>query len=60
VACAEDGSDQPLLYTKNFDFPDGKARFYAVPWSEPTDQQDAQYDLHLNNGRLLEHFHEGT
>src|SRR6204780_4667918 len=57
---AEDGSDQPLLYTKNFNFPDGKARFYPVPWSEPTDQQDASYDLHLNNGRLLEHFHEGN
>ena len=57
---AEDGSDQPLLYTKKFNFPDGKARFYPVPWTEPTDQQDAEYDLHLNNGRLLEHFHEGN
>ncbi len=57
---AEDGSDQPLLYTKAFNFPDGKARFFPVPWSEPTDQQDSEYDLHLNNGRLLEHFHEGN
>ena len=57
---AEDGSDQPLLYTKQFFFPDGKASFFPVPWSEPTDQQDAEYDLHLNNGRLLEHFHEGN
>jgi formate dehydrogenase major subunit len=57
---AEDGSDQPLLYTKEFEFPDGKATFFPVPWSEPADQQDAEYDLHLNNGRLLEHFHEGN
>jgi formate dehydrogenase major subunit len=57
---AEDGSDQPLLYTKQFKFPDGKATFFPVPWSEPTDQQDAEFDLHLNNGRLLEHFHEGN
>ena len=57
---AEDGSDQPLLYTKVFNFPDGKARFFPAPWSEPTDQQDSEYDLHLNNGRLLEHFHEGN
>jgi formate dehydrogenase major subunit len=57
---AEDGSDQPLLYTKQFKFPDGKARFYPIPWTEPTDQPDAEYDLHLNNGRLLEHFHEGN
>jgi formate dehydrogenase major subunit len=57
---AEDGSDQPLLYTKQFKFPDGKANFFPVPWTEPSDQQDAEFDLHLNNGRLLEHFHEGN
>jgi formate dehydrogenase major subunit len=57
---AEDGSDQPLLYTKAFKFPDGKANFFPVPWTEPSDQENAEYDLHLNNGRLLEHFHEGN
>jgi formate dehydrogenase major subunit len=57
---AEDGSDQPLLYTKQFKFPDGKANFFPLTWTEPSDQQDAEYDLHLNNGRLLEHFHEGN
>ena len=57
---AADGSDQPLLYTERFNFPDGKARFYPVPWTEPSDQPNAEYDLHLNNGRLLEHFHEGN
>ena len=57
---AEDGSDQPLLYTKEFKFPDGKANFFPVPWTEPSDQENAEYDLHLNNGRLLEHFHEGN
>jgi formate dehydrogenase major subunit len=25
-----------------------------------SEQPDAAYDLHLNNGRLLEHFHEGN
>jgi formate dehydrogenase major subunit len=57
---AADGTDEPLLYTQKFAFPDGKARFFPLQWSEPTDQQDANYDLHLNNGRLLEHFHEGN
>ena len=57
---AEDGSDQPLLYTKQFKFPDGKANFYPLAWYEPSNLQDAEYDLHLNNGRLLEHFHEGN
>src|SRR5580698_2266556 len=57
---AKDGSDQPLLYTQQFNFPDGMATFFPVPWTEPSDQQNAEYDLHLNNGRLLEHFHEGN
>jgi formate dehydrogenase major subunit len=57
---AADGSDQPLLYTKEFQFPDGKARLYPLEWTEPTDQPNEEYDLHLNNGRLLEHFHEGN
>ena len=29
-------------------------------WVEPYEQVDEEYDLHLNNGRLLEHFHEGN
>jgi formate dehydrogenase major subunit len=57
---AADGSDQPLLYTEKFNFPDGKARLYPLSWTEPTDQPDEEYDLHLNNGRMLEHFHEGN
>jgi formate dehydrogenase major subunit len=57
---AADGTDQPLLYTKGFAFPDGKARLFPLILSEPTDQPNAEFDLHLNNGRLLEHFHEGN
>jgi formate dehydrogenase major subunit len=57
---AADGTDQPLLYTKRFNFPDGKARLYPLSLSTPTDQPDEEFDLHLNNGRLLEHFHEGN
>lgn len=54
------GNSQPLLYTERFAFPDGKARLFPVAWREPVDQPDAEYDLHLNNGNLLEHFHEGN
>ncbi|MEA2709733.1 MAG: formate dehydrogenase major subunit [Phycisphaerales bacterium] len=57
---AADGTDEPLLYTKAFAFPDGKARLFPLVRSEPTEQPDAEFDLHLNNGRLLEHFHEGN
>src|SRR5258706_8098197 len=57
---AADGSDQPLLYTKEFAFPDGKAKLFPLKWTEYPEQPDAEFDLHLNNGRLLEHFHEGN
>jgi formate dehydrogenase major subunit len=57
---AADGSDQPLLYTKKFNFPDGKARLFPLSWTGPAETANAQFDLHLNNGRLLEHFHEGN
>ncbi|MCE4957393.1 formate dehydrogenase subunit alpha [Macrococcoides caseolyticum] len=55
----EDGSDSPLLFTEGFPFEDKKARFFPVDWTEPT-EYEAQYDIHVNNGRLLEHFHEGN
>ncbi|HEX3746890.1 MAG TPA: formate dehydrogenase subunit alpha [Bryobacteraceae bacterium] len=57
---AADGSDEPLLYTKEFAFPDGKARLFPLAWREAPERPDAEYDLHLNNGRMLEHFHEGN
>ncbi len=57
---AADGTDTPLLYTDHFHFPDGKARFHPVQWQEPDEKTDADYDLLLNNGRLLEQFHEGN
>ena len=57
---APDGTDEPLLYTKGFHFPDGKARLFPLTWSGPQERLDADFDLHLNNGRLLEHFHEGN
>jgi len=57
---AADGTDQGLLYTREFAFPDGKARLFPLSLTEPTDQPNAEFDLHLNNGRLLEHFHEGN
>ena len=35
---AADGSDQPLLFTEKFPFPDGKAKFYPLEWIEPCEQ----------------------
>ncbi|WP_243647113.1 formate dehydrogenase subunit alpha [Scopulibacillus darangshiensis] len=55
----EDTTDSSLLFTETFPFDDGKARFFPVDWTRPTGTND-EYDLHINNGRLLEHFHEGN
>jgi formate dehydrogenase major subunit len=57
---AKDGTDQPLLYTKQFNTPTGKSKLFPLAWAEWSEQPNVEFDLHLNNGRLLEHFHEGT
>ncbi len=57
---ATDGTDTPLLYLNGFHFPDGKARLYPATYQPPQQADSAQYDLHLNSGRMLEHFHEGN
>jgi len=55
-----DGTDTPLLFKDEFPFPDGKAQFHPVLWIEPSERAGPTYDLHLNNGRLLEHFEQGS
>ncbi|HZR35429.1 MAG TPA: formate dehydrogenase subunit alpha [Nevskia sp.] len=51
-----DGGDSPLLYTESFHTPDGRAVLYPVQWEAPAEVPDAEYDLSLDNGRMLEHF----
>jgi formate dehydrogenase major subunit len=55
----EDGTDSPLLYEDGFPLPGGKARLHPVDWTPPLSLPD-EYDIELNNGRILEHFHEGN
>jgi formate dehydrogenase major subunit len=55
-----DGTDQPVLYLNGFAFPDRKARLYPLAFNEPDEAPDSDFDLFLNNGRILEHFHEGN
>jgi formate dehydrogenase major subunit len=57
---AKDGKDSPVLFIEKFPFPDGKARFFPVEWIPPSEEQNEDFDLHLNNGRLLEHFEQGS
>ncbi len=59
---AADGTDEPLLYLKEFAVPGqgGKALLFPLKYTPPTEVPDAEFDLHFNNGRMLEHFHEGN
>lgn len=56
---SKEGKDTPYLYSEKFNFFDGKARFYPTKFYEPLETND-EYDLYLNNGRMLEHFHWGN
>ncbi len=53
------GADTPLLFENGFPFPDNKAQFALSDWV-PVVEYEPQYDCHINNGRMLEHFHEGN
>jgi formate dehydrogenase major subunit len=54
-----DGRDSRYLYSDRFAFPDGKAHFHPPKWIPPL-ASDEQFDLYLNNGRVLEQFHWGN
>ncbi len=54
-----DGTDTPVLYLNGFNFPDKKARFGLFDYVAPAEFPE-EFDLSLDNGRLLEHFHEGN
>ncbi len=39
---------------------DGKAKIFFRPYAAPVEQPDAEYDVWLSTGRVLEHWHSGT
>ncbi|WP_449186226.1 formate dehydrogenase subunit alpha [Zhurongbacter thermophilus] len=50
----------PILHTDKFAHPDGKGRFYAVPYQGPWEEPDEEYPFIMTTGRVLQHFHTGT
>jgi nitrate reductase (cytochrome) len=40
--------------------PDGRATIFALPYQPAAEPPDAEYDLWLCTGRVLEHWHTGT
>lgn len=57
---SSDGNDTPTLFLDGFAFPNKKARLCSLEYFAASEVVDGEFDLHLNNGRLLEHFHEGN
>jgi nitrate reductase (cytochrome) len=43
-----------------YGMPDGKAVIWALPYEPPAESPDAEYDLWLVTGRVLEHWHSGS
>ena len=58
-----EGSDPYVKAGAGFEFygkPDGKAVIFALPYEPPAEVPDADYDLWLSTGRVLEHWHSGS
>jgi nitrate reductase NapA len=45
---------------KFYGYPDGKAKIFALPYQPAAEMPDADYDLWLCTGRVLEHWHTGS
>ncbi|MCY0869338.1 MAG: formate dehydrogenase subunit alpha [Firmicutes bacterium] len=56
---SSDGTNTPVLYLERFHSADGRARFALTDYVPP-EVIEPEYDLTLDNGRLLEQFHEGN
>jgi len=40
--------------------PDGRANIISAPYEPPHEAPDAEYDLWMSTGRVLEHWHSGS
>ncbi|MGP8305684.1 periplasmic nitrate reductase subunit alpha [Vibrio sp. YIC-376] len=59
----KEGSDPYAKAGSGWDFygnADGKAKIISAPYEAPPEMPDAEYDLWLCTGRVLEHWHTGT
>lgn len=58
-----EGYDPHVAKGKGVEFyghADGKAVIFALPYEPPAESPDAEYDLWLSTGRVLEHWHSGS
>ena len=50
----------PRLFAEHFAFPNGRARFHAVPYRPAAELPDADYPLFFTTGRYKEHYNSGA
>jgi nitrate reductase (cytochrome) len=58
-----EGYDPYVKAGKGWEFygkPNGKATIFALPYQDPPEKPDAQFDMWLCTGRVLEHWHTGS
>jgi formate dehydrogenase major subunit len=60
ASCRRRHGHAPLLFKDKFPFEHGKAKFHPIEWIESCEEKSSEFDLHLNNERLLEHFEQGS
>ena len=59
----KEGSDPYVKAGKDFEFygfADGKAVIWALPYQPAAEEPDAEFDLWLSTGRVIEHWHSGS
>ena len=59
----KEGTDPYVKAGSGFQFygnKDGKAVIWGLPYEPPPEAPDAEYDLWLSTGRVLEHWHSGS
>ncbi len=59
----KEGSDPYVEAGKDFQFygkKDGRAIIFALPYEPAAESPDAEFDLWLSTGRVLEHWHSGS
>ncbi|MFD2167992.1 nitrate reductase catalytic subunit NapA [Thalassotalea euphylliae] len=59
----KEGSDPYVKPGKDFEFyghKDGRAVIFALPYEPAAEVPDAEYDMWLSTGRVLEHWHSGS
>jgi len=59
----KEGFDPYVKKGEDFSFygkKDGKAIIFGLPYEPPAEMPDAEYDMWLSTGRVLEHWHSGS